>query len=71
VDALTFFSPVAARVGGQEVAAITVGGVGDPQLRPEVTTEFEGGVDLEAFNRRATCSSPATTAAARTRSSPA
>jgi hypothetical protein len=36
------------------VAAITVGGVGDPQLRPEVTTEFEGGVDLEAFNRRAT-----------------
>jgi TonB-linked SusC/RagA family outer membrane protein len=54
VDALTFFSPVAARVRGQDVAAVTIGGVGDPDLRPEVTTEFEGGFDLEAFNRRAT-----------------
>ena len=54
VDALTFFNPVPARVGGAELAAVTVGGVGDPDLRPEVTTEFEGGVDFEAFSRRAT-----------------
>ena len=54
VDALTYFSPVPARVGGQELAAVTIGGVGDPELRPEVTTEFEGGVDFEAFDRRAT-----------------
>jgi TonB-linked SusC/RagA family outer membrane protein len=54
VDALTFFNPVPARVGGQELASVTVGGVGDPDLRPEVTTEFEGGVDFEAFDRRAT-----------------
>jgi TonB-linked SusC/RagA family outer membrane protein len=54
VDALTYFNPVPARVGGAELAAVTVGGVGDPDLRPEVTTEFEGGVDFEAFSRRAT-----------------
>jgi TonB-linked SusC/RagA family outer membrane protein len=54
VDALTYFNPVPARIGTNEVAAVTVGGVGDPDLRPEVTTEFEGGVDFEAFSRRAT-----------------
>ena len=52
IDALTYSRPVPARVRGADVAAITVGGVGDPDLRPEVTTEFEGGVDLEAFDRR-------------------
>ncbi|MGZ8457271.1 MAG: SusC/RagA family TonB-linked outer membrane protein [Gemmatirosa sp.] len=54
VAALTYFDPVPARVNGQEVAAVTIGGVGDPELKPEVTTEFEGGFDLEAFDRKAT-----------------
>ncbi|MDF1504175.1 SusC/RagA family TonB-linked outer membrane protein [Roseisolibacter sp. H3M3-2] len=54
VDALTYFNPVPSRVNGAELAAVSVGGVGDPDLKPEVTTEFEGGVDFEAFSRRAT-----------------
>jgi TonB-linked SusC/RagA family outer membrane protein len=53
VDALTFFNPVPSRIDGEELASVTIGGVGDPDLRPEVTTEFEGGVDFEAWNRRA------------------
>jgi TonB-linked SusC/RagA family outer membrane protein len=54
LDALTYLNPVAARVQGQEAAAVTVGGVGDPDLRPEITTEVEAGVDLEAFAGRVT-----------------
>jgi len=53
-DALTFFDPVAARVGGIEAAGITLGGLGDPELRPEVTTEYEGGFDLAVFGERMT-----------------
>jgi TonB-linked SusC/RagA family outer membrane protein len=51
-DALTFFNPVPARVGGIEAAAITVGGIGDPNLKPERTTEFEGGTDVTLFGDR-------------------
>ena len=52
LDALNYFDPVPARVRGQDVAAITVGGLGDPNLRPEITTEIEGGADVTLFGDR-------------------
>ena len=52
LDALTYFDPVPARIGGIEAAAITVGGVGDPDLKPETTTEYEGGADVVLFGDR-------------------
>jgi TonB-dependent starch-binding outer membrane protein SusC len=52
-DAISFFSPVGATVAGNDVPAFTVGGIGDPNLRPEFTTEFEAGFDADFFNGRA------------------
>ncbi len=52
-QALTFYTPVAATVEqGRDQPAFAVGGVGDPDLSPEISTEFEGGVDLGLFNDR-------------------
>jgi TonB-dependent starch-binding outer membrane protein SusC len=51
-DAITFFTPVSATVGTSDVPAFTVGGIGDPTLKPEFTTEFEGGVDFGLFDER-------------------
>lgn len=41
-----FYSPVAVNVGGTDVPGFTIGGPGNPALRPEVSSEFEGGFDL-------------------------
>ena len=51
-DALTFFSPVAVKTGGTDAPAITVGGLGDPDLKPERTTEFETGLDADLLSSR-------------------
>ena len=51
-DAITFFSPVAVKTGGTDAPAITVGGLGDPGLKPERTTEFEAGLDADALSSR-------------------
>lgn len=52
-QALTFYTPVAATVElGRDQPAFAVGGVGDPELSPEISTEFEGGFDLGLFNDR-------------------
>jgi TonB-dependent starch-binding outer membrane protein SusC len=51
-QAITFFSPVAATVQGRDFPAFTVGGVGDPVLRPEISTEFETGFDLGLLQDR-------------------
>lgn len=53
-DAATFFNPVAVRVGTVDVPAITVGGTGNVELKPEVSTEFEGGFETSLFKNRAT-----------------
>jgi TonB-linked SusC/RagA family outer membrane protein len=47
-----YFTPVAATVQRQEVPAVTFGSVGNPGLRPEKSTEFEGGFDLGLFSDR-------------------
>lgn len=51
-DAITFFTPVSAAVATGDVPAFTVGGIGDPGLRPEFTTEFEIGFDFGLLDER-------------------
>ncbi|HEV8216535.1 MAG TPA: SusC/RagA family TonB-linked outer membrane protein [Gemmatimonadaceae bacterium] len=47
-----FYNPVAVTVNGTDVPAFTVGGAGNPGLKPEKSTETEGGFDLGLFNDR-------------------
>jgi hypothetical protein len=51
-DAQVFFNATPVRVDSTEGAGVTLGGIGDPNLRPERTTEFEGGFLLTALNSR-------------------
>ncbi len=51
-DALLYYRGVTARVNGAEQSGITIGNLGDPNLRPERTNEFETGLDLSAFSGR-------------------
>jgi TonB-dependent starch-binding outer membrane protein SusC len=51
-DAITYFLPVAATVDGRDAPAFTVGGVGDPRLKPERTREYEAGVDVGFLDER-------------------
>ncbi|CAN5277872.1 TonB-dependent receptor [soil metagenome] len=51
-QAETFFSGVSARIGTSDVAAITVGGTGNAQLKPEQSAEHEFGLDASFFNDR-------------------
>jgi len=47
-----FYNPVAVTVAGTDVPGFTVGGAGNPNLKPEKSTEFEGGFDLGVFDDR-------------------
>jgi outer membrane receptor protein involved in Fe transport len=51
-DAITFFSPAAVITNGSEEAGITIGGTGDPNLRPEKSGEYEFGFDAGLFKDR-------------------
>ena len=51
-DAIVFFNPVAARIDGTDSPGITLGGIGDPNLRPERTREIELGVDASLLAER-------------------
>jgi TonB-linked SusC/RagA family outer membrane protein len=51
-DAITYYSPVSARVGGSDVTAVTLSGTGNPDLKPEIATELEVGADLGFFSDR-------------------
>jgi len=51
-QAVTFFTPVSATVDARDVPAFAVGGVGDPGLRPEVSSEVEAGFDLGLLDDR-------------------
>ncbi|HEX2190313.1 MAG TPA: SusC/RagA family TonB-linked outer membrane protein [Longimicrobiaceae bacterium] len=51
-DALTYYTPVAVRVAQETAAGLTLGGTGDPRLKPEVSTEFEVGADVGLLNDR-------------------
>lgn len=52
-DALLFYTPVAVTVANNSVSGFTVGGAGNPNLKPERITEAEGGFDIGLFNGRA------------------
>jgi len=45
-DALFFFDPETVNVDGQNEPGFSVGGAGHPELRPEITTEWEFGFDM-------------------------
>ncbi|HMI54737.1 MAG TPA: SusC/RagA family TonB-linked outer membrane protein [Gemmatimonadaceae bacterium] len=52
-DALPFFVAANANVADAGTAAIIFSAVGNPDLKPERASEFEGGVDIEMFDNRA------------------
>jgi len=47
-----FYNPVAVAINGTDVPAYTVGGAGNPNLKPEKSTEVEAGFDLGLFSNR-------------------
>jgi TonB-dependent starch-binding outer membrane protein SusC len=51
-QALTFLSPVAVAVEGVDAPGFTIGGAGDPDLAPEISSEFETGFDLGLLDER-------------------
>ena len=52
-DALTYYSPVAVRIEGEDVPAVTLGGTGNADLEPERSREFEVGFEAGFFDGRA------------------
>ena len=51
-DALQFFSPVAVTTNGGSEPAVTIGGLGNVNLRPERTQEIETGFDADLVQSR-------------------
>lgn len=51
-QAETFFSSTAVQRGGIESPALVLNATGNPNLKPERTTEYEGGIDLGLFSDR-------------------
>jgi TonB-dependent starch-binding outer membrane protein SusC len=51
-DAITYYNVQTVTVNGVDSPGIQVGGTGNPDLRPEVSREYEGGFDLQLFNSR-------------------
>ncbi|HEV7389565.1 MAG TPA: SusC/RagA family TonB-linked outer membrane protein [Gemmatimonadaceae bacterium] len=51
-DAITFFNAQTVTVAGVDVPGITVGGTGNPELRPEKSKETELGFDAGFFDER-------------------
>ena len=52
LDALHYYHPVAVAANGTDVPAITIGGAGNANLKPEQTHEFETGFDADLINQR-------------------
>ncbi len=51
-DAITFYNTQTITAGGTDFAGITVGGTGNPDLRPELSREYELGFESGLFNDR-------------------
>ncbi len=52
LDALHFYHPVAVAQNGTDVPAVTIGGAGNANLKPEQTREFETGFDADVISSR-------------------
>jgi hypothetical protein len=53
-DALLYFEPRAARGGSTELSGVTIGGLGRRDLKPEIISETEFGLDATLFRSRVT-----------------
>jgi TonB-linked SusC/RagA family outer membrane protein len=53
-DALRYYSAVGANINGTENSAVTLGALGNSNLKPEYSGEFEAGFDATAFQNRTT-----------------
>lgn len=51
-DAVTLFEPVSATSGNRELPAVRLNRIGNPDLKPERTSELEGGFDMGLFSDR-------------------
>jgi TonB-linked SusC/RagA family outer membrane protein len=51
-DALRFFSGITANLRQTDIAGATFTALGNPELKPERTSEFEGGFDSDLAHRR-------------------
>jgi len=51
-DALRFLLPIAVTSGGTSVTGVTFGGLGNPNLEPERSSEIEAGFDAQMFDSR-------------------
>ena len=52
ISALRYFSPAGANILGTEQSAVTLGALGNANLKPEYSGEFETGFDLTAFDSK-------------------
>lgn len=52
IDALRYYNPVSVTTGGASVTGVTFGSLGNPNLRPERSTELETGFDAQLLDRR-------------------
>ena len=52
LDALHFYHPVAVAQNGTDVPAVTIGGAGNANLKPEQTREVETGFDADVLDQR-------------------
>ncbi|MGH7569244.1 MAG: SusC/RagA family TonB-linked outer membrane protein [Gemmatimonadales bacterium] len=51
-DALQFFTPVPVADAGTDVPGLTIGNLGNPDLKPERTQELELGLDADLWDQR-------------------
>jgi TonB-linked SusC/RagA family outer membrane protein len=51
-DAITFYNTQTITAGGTDFAGVTVGGTGNPDLRPELSREYELGFESALFGDR-------------------
>jgi TonB-linked SusC/RagA family outer membrane protein len=52
-NAVTFYNAVGITTNASDVGGITLGGTGNSTLKPERSTEYEGGLDVGLFGARA------------------
>ena len=52
VDALRYFQPISVTTGGASVTGVTFGGLGNPLLKPERSSELEAGFDAQFWENR-------------------
>ena len=52
IDALAYYSTIVTRLGSQESPGVTLTALGNPELKPERSTEFEAGIDGTFWDNR-------------------